>query len=137
MPVDLRSALTSGWWALVEVKACAARALGALYGVMIELMRESPWIGANAALTASLNAESPTDKVVLEKMRTKFDVAGLPDLRAVVMRLPAPAHSRLLGSGPPPASLPPLSKPATRIAPRTPRPAGGGPRAPSHTPPTP
>src|SRR5260370_21671519 len=100
MPVDLRSTLTSAWWPLVEVKACATRALGALYGVMIELMRESPWIGANAALTASLNAESPTDKVVLEKMRTKFDVAGVPYFRSVVIGVPGPADPRVLVSGP-------------------------------------
>src|SRR5260370_15132427 len=123
MPVDLRSTLTSAWWPLVEVKACATRALGALYGVMIELMRESPWIGANAALTASLNAESPTDKVVLEKMRTKFDVAGLPDLRAVVMWLPARADSKFLVSGPPLVMRPPLTNPPHRITDRPPGPA--------------
>src|SRR6266851_3561818 len=123
MPVGLRSALTRAWWLFVEVKACATRALGALYGVMIELMRESPWMGANAAVTASLNAGSPTDSVVLEKMRTKFDVAGLPDLRSDVMRLPARADSRLLVSGPPLVSVPPMSRPATEMASSTPDPA--------------
>src|SRR5260370_28108275 len=112
MPVDLRSTLTSAWWPFVEVKACATRALGALYGVMIELMRESPSIGANAAVTASLNAGSPTDRVVLEKMRTKLDVAGLPDLRSVVMRLPARARSKLPVNGPTLVSLPPHSQTA-------------------------
>src|SRR5712692_3069298 len=89
---------------------------------MIELMRESPWIGANAAVTASSNAGSPTDRVVLEKMRTKFDVAGLPDLRSDVMRLPARADSRLLVSGPPLVSVPPMSSPATEMASSTPDP---------------
>src|SRR5712692_8188700 len=116
MPVDLRSTLTRAWWPFVEVKACATRAFGALYGVMIELMRESPWIGANAAVTASLNAGSPTDRVMLENTRTKFDVAGLPDLRSDVMRLPARADSRLLVSGPPLVSVPPMSRPATETA---------------------
>src|SRR2546427_10637618 len=115
MPVDLRSTLTSAWWPFVEVKACATRALGALYGVMIELMRESPSIGANAAVTASLNAGSPTDRFVLEKMRTKFDVAGLPDLRSGVMRVPARAGSPLLVSGPPPVGVPPHMRPAPEI----------------------
>src|SRR5260370_19312791 len=123
MPVDLRSTLTSAWWPFVEVKACATRSLGALYGVMIELMRESPWIGANAAVTASLNAESPTVRVVLEKIRTKFDVAGLPDLRSDVMRFPARADSRLLVSGPPLVSVPPINDPATEMASHTPDPA--------------
>src|SRR5260370_3722982 len=96
MPVDLRSTLTRAWWPFVEVKACATRALGALYGVMIELMRESPWIGANAAVTASLYAGSPTDRVVLEKTRTKFDVAGLPALRCGGCRVPAPPRPSVL-----------------------------------------
>src|SRR5260370_36505585 len=95
---------------------------------MIELIRESPWIGANAVVRASLNAGSPTDRVVLEKMRTKFDVAGLPDLRLDVMRLPARADSRLLGSGPPLVSVPPISKPATETASSTPDPASVAPR---------
>src|SRR5260370_9475611 len=102
MPVDLRSTLTSAWWPFVEVKACATRALGALYGVMIELIRESPWIGANAAVTASLNAGSPTVRVVLEKIRTKFDVAGAPPLRAGVVRFPAPPPRQFFGPRPPP-----------------------------------
>src|SRR5260370_27998610 len=98
VPVDLRSTLTSAWWPFVEVNACATRALGALYGVMRELMRESPSIGANAAVTASLNAGSPTDRDVLEKMRTKFYVATLPHLRPDAMRLPARADSKCLAS---------------------------------------
>src|SRR5260370_30158211 len=101
MPVDLRSTLTSAWWPFVEVKACATRALGALYGVMIELIRESPWIGANAAVTASLNAGSPTVRVVLEKIRTKFDVAGLPPFWLGVIRLAARPRSGMFVTRPP------------------------------------
>src|SRR6267378_3176344 len=122
MPVDLRLIVTRAWWPSVEVSACATAGLGALYGVTIVLIRESPSIGASAAVTASLNAGSLTDPVLLVKMRTKFDVA-LPVASSDEIRLPARADSRLLVSGPPLVSVPPMSRPAMDMASRTPDPA--------------
>src|SRR6267143_5887776 len=122
MPLDLRSTLTSAWWPLVEVKACAMRASGALYGVTIDAMRGSPWIGARAEVRASLKVGSLTDCVLLVKMSTKFEVI-LPAASSDEMRLPARADSRLLVSGPPLVSVPPMSMPAMEMASRTPDPA--------------
>src|SRR2546427_1620014 len=122
MPLDLRSMLTSAWWPLVEVKACAIRASGALYGVSIEAMRGSPWIGARAEVTASLKAGSVTVSVLLVKMNTKFEVT-LPAASSDEIRFPARADSRLLVSGPPLVSAPPMSMPAMEMASRTPEPA--------------
>src|SRR5438309_781603 len=80
-------------------------------------MRESPSIGASAAVTASLNAGSLTNWVLLEKMRTKFEVT-FDVASSDVTRLPARADSRLLVSGPPLVSVPPIE-----IASSTPDPA--------------
>src|SRR5437879_9621847 len=88
--------VTRAWWPSVEASACATAGLGALYGVTIVLIRESPSIGASAAVTASLNAGSLTDPVLLVRMRTKFDVA-LPVASSDEIRLPARGESRLLG----------------------------------------
>ena len=114
--------LTRAWWPSVEVSACATRGLGALYGLTRELMRGSPAIGASAAVTASLNAGSLTDWVWLEKMRTKFEVI-FEVASSDVTRLPARADSRLLVSGPPLVSVPPISRPAMEIASNTADPA--------------
>src|SRR5712691_848063 len=121
MPLDLRSTLTMAWWPSLEVKACAMRASGALYGVSSELIRGSPWIGARAAVTASLNAGSLTDSVLLVKRSTKLEVTfDAPS--SEVIRLPARADSRLLVSGPPLVSVPPMSMPAMEMASSTPDP---------------
>src|SRR5207245_1134769 len=122
MPVDLRLMVTRAWWPSVEVSACATVGLGALYGVTSVLIRESPSIGASATVTASLNAGSLTDSVLLERMRTKFEVT-LPVESSDEIRLPARADSRLLVSGPPLVSVPPISRPAMEMASSTPDPA--------------
>src|SRR4029077_4790356 len=114
--------LTRAWWPSVEASACATRGLAALYGLTSALMRGSPSIGASAAVTASLNAGSLTDWVLLEKMRTKFGVT-LEVASSDVTRLPARADSRLLVSGPPLVSVPPMSMPAIEMASSTPDPA--------------
>ena len=106
----------------MDVNACATRASGALYGVVIEVMRESPSIGARAAETASLNSGSPTDWVLLEKMRMKFEVV-FDAASSEVVRLPARADSRLLVSGPPLVSVPPMSMPTMEMASSTADPA--------------
>ncbi len=65
---------------------------------------------------------SPAVSVLLEKMRTKFEVV-LPAASSEEMRLPARADSRLLVSGPPLVSVPPMSIPAMEMASSTPDPA--------------
>src|SRR5438309_10173558 len=85
-------------------------------------MRGSPSMGARAAVSASLKAGSLTNWVLLEKMRTKFEVT-FDVASSDVTRLPARADSRLLVSGPPLVSVPPMSMPAIEIASSTPDPA--------------
>src|SRR6266446_2159836 len=82
---------------------------------MSELIRESPSIGARAEVTAALNAGSLTDSVLLVKRRTKFEVTFEVE-NSEVMMFAARADSRLLVSGPPLVSVPPISKPAMEIA---------------------
>ncbi len=89
--------------------------------MMSELMRESPSIGARAEVSASLKAGSPTDWVLLVNSRTKFEVT-FEVANSEVMRLAARADSRLLVSGPPLVSVPPMSKPAMEIASSAPEP---------------
>src|SRR5260370_39258095 len=88
---------------------------------MSELMRESPSIGARAEATAALNAGSLTDSVLLVKRRTKFEVT-FEVANSEVMIFAARADSRLLVSGPPLVSVPPMSKPAMEIASSAPDP---------------
>ncbi len=82
-------------------------------------MRESPCIGARAAVRASLYCWSLTDRLSLLKIRSKVEVGAVSvELRprSEVISLPALAASRLLVSGPPLVSVPPITRNTTEPA---------------------
>src|ERR1700745_26451 len=90
---------------------------------MMLTTRVSSLIGARAAVTASWYCVSPTERVLLLKMRSKLDVATVdeaPELSSWFMSLEAWKDWRLLLSGPPLVSEPPMAASATEAPSRRP-----------------
>ena len=79
-------------------------------------------MGASASPTADLNAESFAIMLSLRNKSRKVDVCLLPLRSSLDVRLAARADSRLLVSGPPLVSVPPIRRPAMERASRTPDP---------------
>src|SRR5258708_33637739 len=79
-------------------------------------------MGGRAVGTADLNAGSFAVRLSLRNKSRNVDVCLLPLGSSLDVRLPARADSRLLVSGPPPVSVPPMSSPAMERASRTPDP---------------